>query len=640
MTHISLQQTYRSGKMNPYPNLFSPIQINGMILRNRIIATPCGAIQREKACGGAAMLISGSGMVDDPRAKFGPIPYMFSKYERQKTRSILDTAHQGGSRVSLEIMHSGRYARVDPGDFVWGPCSGITKEGTPIKALDEKEMERICNAFADAALTAKIFGFDMVMLHFAHGWLPAEFLSPAWNHRTDEYGGSFENRARFPKRIIETVRKTVGKDFPIDMRISAYEWIPESIEFKDVVHFVQEVEPFIDMVNVSAGLDIEHEANVHMATSFFEPHMVNVEWAAEIKKNVHIPVSVVGAIMTPEEAEEIIASGKADMVSLGRILVADPQWGRKALENRAADIVPCIRCNYCYHISTNRMNVGCTVNPRYGREEIIPFKLERAEKVKKVVVIGGGPGGMKAALTAAERGHQVILLERSERLGGQINCSDYDDYKQDLKRYRDYLLTQVKKSTVEVRLNTEATPEMVRKLEPDALIIAVGADVVTPAIPGVEHAKQAVEAYPHLNEMRGKIVVIGGGTIGSEIGLELAERGNTVHIVEITDTLNAQGNMLYRIAIRQHMEKCKTLHTMTETKCKEIKADGVVVEKDGEERFLEADHILLATGLRSRRDVAHSFYGITQDTFIVGDCNRVGNIKDANELATLIAMNL
>lgn len=627
---------------NNYPNLFKPIKINNLILPNRIVSTPLGIPSKEKATGGAALFIYGIGIVDDPRGSPGlNFPYPFAKYERERTRAMLDRGHQGGARVSLEIMHSGRYARVAPGDFVWGPSEGVTKDGNQIRALDEKEIERIINLFAKAALDAKEFGFDMIMLHFAHGWLPAEFLSPAWNHRTDEYGGSFENRARFPKKIIQAVRKAVGKDFPIDMRISACEWIPNGIEFDEVVRFIKEVEPYIDMVNVSAGLDIEREANVHMATTHFEPHMVNVHWAAEIKKQVHIPVSVVGAIMSPEEAEEIIAAGKVDMVSLGRILIADPHWAKKALENRSEDIVPCLRCLYCFHISTNRMNVGCAVNPRYGREDMIPFELEKAKKIKKVVVIGGGPGGMRAALTAAERGHEVVLLEKTDRLGGQINCSDYDNYKQDLRRYRDYLLTQIKKSKVEVRLKTEATPELVKEQKPDALIIAVGADTTTPMIPGVEHARQAVEAYPDLDKMKGKIVVIGGGTIGSEMGLELAERGNEVHIVEITDTLAEKGNMLYRIALRQHMEKCASLYPLMETKCKEIKADGVVIEeKDGKERFLKADHVLLATGLRPRKELAQSFYGITPETFMIGDCDRVGKVMEANTAAYFSAANL
>ena len=582
----------------------------------------------------------GGSMVNDHRAVYADIPYLFDKYERQKTRTKLDTFHQGGAKVSLEIMHSGQYARVPEGDFVWGPCDGVTEKGTIIRALDEDEMKNICNLFAENAVTARDFGFDMIMLHFAHGWLPAEFLSPAWNKRTDQYGGSLENRMRFPKQIIQAVRKAVGKDYPIDMRISAYEWIPESIEFRDVVQFIKEVEPLIDMVNVSAGLDINHEGNVHMATTAFEPHMVNADWAAEIKKNVDIPVSVVGAIMNPAEAEDIIASGKVDMASFGRSMIADGQWPKKAFEGREEDIVPCIRCLYCYHISTNRMNVGCTVNPRYGREDLIPYEIEKAKKEKKVVVVGGGPGGMKAALTAFRRGHQVILIEKEARLGGQLKVADYDDYKQDLKSYRNYLTRQIDKSNVEVHLNTEATPALVEKLKPDAMVVALGADIATPPIPGVEHARQAVDAYPDLDKMKGRITVIGGGTIGSEIALELAERGNAVNLIEITDTLNAQGNMLYRIAIRQHMEKCEMLHVMIETRCKEIRADGIVVENGGQEQFIEADHILLATGLRSRRELAQSFYGITQDTFIIGDSNRVGNVKDAVEMATLIMMNI
>ena len=290
--------------------------------------------------------------------------------------------------------------------------------------------------------------------------------------------------------------------------------------------------------------------------------MYNIEFAKQVKENCKVLVSVVGAIMTPEEMEDIIASGKADAVMIGRQLIADPFFPRKILEGREEDIVPCLRCLYCYHIASEHNNVVCSVNPRFRRENRVPLKLEKVAHPKNVVVIGGGPGGMKAALTAEERGHKVILLEKSDRLGGQINVADFDKYKLDLRRYRDYLLAQMKKSEVDVRFNTEATPETVKGLKPDALIIAVGAESILPGIPGIEHAVQAIDAYPKLEKIKGKIAVIGGGIIGSEIGLELAERGNMVHIIELTDTLNAQGNMLYRIAIRQHMEKCSTLHTM------------------------------------------------------------------------------
>jgi NADPH-dependent 2,4-dienoyl-CoA reductase/sulfur reductase-like enzyme len=400
------------------------------------------------------------------------------------------------------------------------------------------------------------------------------------------------------------------------------------------------VQDSVDIVNISCGMDCYYEANVHSVPSVFEPHMYNVEFAQRIKENCDVLVSVVGAIMTPEEMEDIIASGKADAVMIGRQLVADPFFPKKILEGHEEDIVPCLRCLYCYHIASEHANVVCSVNPRFRRENRVPLKLEKTAHPKKVIVIGGGPGGIKAALTAEERGHRVTLLEKSNRLGGQINVADFDEYKQDLRRYRDYLLAQMQKSHIDVRMDTEVTPELVQELKPDALIIAVGADPITPKIPGVEHAIQAIDAYSHLEDMKGTIAVIGGGIIGSEVGLDFAKRGNQVHIIELTDTLNAQGNMLYRIAIRQHMAMYPDLHTMTETQCTQIQADGIkIVNKDGEQ-FIAADHIILAVGMKPRRALAQSFYGITPDTALIGDCDRVARVLEATNDAYFIGANI
>jgi 2,4-dienoyl-CoA reductase-like NADH-dependent reductase (Old Yellow Enzyme family)/thioredoxin reductase len=628
--------------MNKYPNLFTPIKINQLYLRNRIIGGPIGGIcSKEKALGGAGLFVWGSGAVNDSRASFSlSVPYMFDKYQREPTRAQMDTYHQGGGKVSLEIMHSGYYARVEKGDFVWGPCDDVREDGTPVKALNEEEMERICNLFAETAVTARDFGFDMIMLHFAHGWLPAEFLSPAWNQRTDQYGGSYENRRRFPLKIIETVRKAVGRDFPIDMRISAYEWIPESIEFNDVVRFIKDAEPYIDMVNVSAGLDINHEANVHCVTTNFSPHTVNVDWSKQVKEAVDIPVSVVGAIMTPEEGEATLAEGKSDMITIGRSLLADPDWVNKAYENRSEDITPCIRCLYCYHISTNRMNVGCSVNPRYSKENLIPAKFAKTEKPKKIVVIGGGPAGINASLICSDRGHEVVLLEKGETLGGQINCSDYETHKQDLRRYRDFLRTQVGKSNIDLRLGQAATPELVKDLNPEAIMVAVGGQLSVPKITGIENAKNILEMYPKINELEGPVIIIGGGVIGSEFALQLAERDVDVHLIEATDTLNAKGNMLYRIAIRQHMEKQASLHAMTNAKVLEVFEEGVSVDHEGKKVDISGANILLATGLKPKVALAQSFMGIAYETYTIGDCYRVGDVKSAVEMATFASMNI
>ena len=629
-----------------YTHLFSPLKVNSMILKNRIIASSMGIIPThkiisstnygnmsifDKASGGAAVVHISSMVRDEEHAMFG-------KYSRDVTREEISVMKQAGAKCSLQI---GFHSIINEDGSVSGPIEGIRFDGRKMKMMTETDMDAIIRSMSIGICQARDFGFDMATIHFAHDSLCSQFLAPGLNKRTDEYGGSLENRIRFPLKAVKQIREAVGPDFPIQMRISRHLMVPESFESEDMLYFIKNAAPYIDMVNVSCGMDCYYEANVYMSPSVFEPHLFNVDFAAKIKATCDVLVSVVGAVMTPEEMEEVIATGKADAVMVGRQLIADPFFPKKAQEGREEDIVPCLRCLYCYHIATEHTNVVCSVNPRFRRENRVPRKLEKAERAKKVVVVGGGPGGMKAALTAAERGHKVILLEKSDRLGGQINCSDYDDYKQDLRRYRDYLLTQMKKSTVEVQLNTEATPEMVKNLEPEALIIAVGADVITPPIPGVEYARQAVEAYPDLDKMKGKIVVVGGGTIGSEMGLELAERGNEVYIVEITGTLAEKGNILYRIALRQHMNKCKSLYPMTETKCKEIKANGVVVEgKDGKEQFLEADHVLLATGLRSRRELAHSFYGIIPETAMIGDCDRVGKVLEATNDAYFIAANL
>lgn len=626
-----------------YPHLFQPIKINGLMIKNRIVATPVGPFN-DKSLGGAGLIITGSVFVEPGKSNwFKPDePYAFDKYEVQSTRERILIAHQAGAKASLELGHAGQYARVH--DYAKGPTGFIREDGVEVVAMDEQMMEETVEWYAKTAKNAKDLGFDMIFMHFAHGWLAAEFLSPLFNKRTDEYGGCFKNRAKFPKRILERVREAVGPDFPIDMRISAYEWVEGSIEFGDVVRFVKLVEPLIDSVQISAGLDINHEGNVHMATTNFEPHMPNVEWAAEVKKNVNIPVAVVGAILSPDEAEELIASGKVDMVAIGRALVADPDWPKKAMEDKAEDIVPCLRCLQCYHIATNRRNVGCSVNPRYGNEARIPKKVEKAEKSKRVVIIGGGPAGMKAALVADQRGHQVTLFEKENELGGAIKTAAFEHYKIDLKAYLDYLIRQIKKSDVDVRMGIEATPDMVRELQPDSLIIAVGALPTTPKIKGVDNKRvmQAMDAIYKHEAIGQDVVIIGGGSIGCELGLELALlKGHHVSIVEFGPELAAQGNMLYRIALRQKMDQAKTLVRLTETVCKEITDEGVFVsDKEGRESFIKADTVILATGLKANREVAEAFYGITPDTVMIGDCEKPRKVMEATLEGCSIALNL
>ena len=623
---------FADGKMN-YKNLFSPIKINGMVSRNRIVASPIGDYFEEKALGGAGIVICGHTIVDPGRSSFARAdePYIFSKYSVEEARSRIRKCHQSGTRASLELFHAGQYARVN--DYAIGPMGFMREDGVEVRAMTPEMMEEAANRFATAAKDAKNLGFDMVFMHFGHGWLAPQFLSPLFNQRSDEYGGSFENRAKFPKQILERVRQAVGKDYPVDMRISAVECVENSITFEDTLQFIKLAEPLIDTVHISAGLDINHEGNVHMATTIFKSHKANAEYAGIVKRNVKIPVSVVGAVMNPSEAEELIASGTVDLVAFGRNFIADPDWPNKAKDGFAEDIVPCIRCLQCYHISTNRRNVGCSVNPRYKNEGFISKTPGRAETKKKIAVIGAGPAGIIAALTCKKRGHNVILFEKKDRPGGVLRCIAREFYKEDIRLYLQYLNRQLDKSGIDVRYNTTATPEMIRIEQPDVIFVAVGAKPLTPGIKGIDNSNVIgfFEAMQDKDCIGENVAVIGGGMIGAEIALELAElQGKNITIIEVTDEIAAQGNILYRIALRQKMDAVKNITKLMETTCREISSDGVTLRaNNGKEEFLKVDTIIIATGVKADKDFAESFYGIVPDTFVIGDCERPGNIMDA-----------
>ncbi|MGN1344827.1 MAG: FAD-dependent oxidoreductase, partial [Traorella sp.] len=496
-------------------------------------------------------------------------------------------------------------------------------------------MERIAELYANESKQAKDLGFDAIFLHFGHGWLPTQFISPLYNHREDEYGGSIENRAKFPLMILKKIREAVGPTFPVEMRISGEDCVPGSIEFKDTLAFILMAEEYIDSVQISAGLDINHEGNARLVSMAYVEHMPNVKWAKEVKKHVKkIKVSVVGAIQTPQEAEDILAKGYVDTVAFGRSFNADPYWPNKARDGKEEDIRPCIRCNQCYHITTNRRNVGCSVNPRYHNENMISKELKPTTNPKKVVVIGGGPAGIQCAITASKRGHQVILLEKENEPGGTLNLISKEYYKEDIRYYLTYLKKQLEKSNVEVRVNCEATPEMVKEMQPDALVVAVGGEPVVLPIKGVDlpHVITYEQAIEHHELVGKKPLIIGGGTIGTELAIEISElQHKDVTIVELSDKLAPQGNVLYRIALRQKYEKLeKPLSIYYQSKVIEIKENEVLIEHvDGSVESIETDSVILCTGVKSKRELIDSFYGITPEIYEIGDAIRPRLIQEA-----------
>jgi 2,4-dienoyl-CoA reductase-like NADH-dependent reductase (Old Yellow Enzyme family)/thioredoxin reductase len=647
--------------MSEYNNLFKPLRVGKLLLRNRIVAAPITkygylpspADELEtiaaKARGGAGLVILGSCAVDDKESLIYFEASSLHGHKLPLYNEEISMIHQYGAKVSIQLLHCGMWADcrgtdanpVGPytfersgGDFRGhkGIENNQIMDGRTVIGIDEAKMEQICEDYARAAIQAKRLGFDMVMLHFAHGWLPAEFLSPYFNLRTDAYGGSFENRIRFPMMIVDRVRKAVGPDFPIDMRIGAEEYIEGGLSAQDVVNFIKRIEDKIDMVHVSSGLDKFLGATTYIESPSLYPHLINVKFAERVKQEVKIPVCTVGGITLPEEADKIITEGKVDAIAMGRGFIADPDWPNKARTGRAKDIIPCIRCVSCYSVATEGISQGCAVNPRYGRELRLSVETKQIEKVKNVIVVGGGTAGMKAAVAASERGYKVTLFEKEKELGGLIRISDHDPIKQDMYNYKTYLIHQVLTSDIDLKLNCEATPETVKALNPDELIIAVGSVPVKPRIPGIDlkQVMDVVQAHEKEKELKQKVAIIGAGPSGCELALSLADKGHEVTLIESSDQIAGAGNIIYRGAIDVLFKKATNLNCLTETTCMEIVPEGIKVrDQAGEEHLINVDNIVYSVGMRPLRELAEAFYDIVYDVKMIGDCMSPRRINEA-----------
>lgn len=636
--------------MNEYPNLFQPLKVGSIYLRNRIMSAPRGNLRRmstaywlehlaEISRGGAALITLGSIGVDKNESLIVPHGMYLQPPHLAQIAEELSAIHQYGAKASIELIHCGMWAvSGDPNYPPVGPNDRLRDEGkdadnAKVHGLTVLEMEVIAQKFATSALTAKQLGFDMVMLHFAHGWLPAQFLSPYFNKRTDEFGGNFENRIRFPIMIVERVRQAVGPDFPIEMRISGEEYLKGGWHIDECIAFVKRIEDKIDMIQVSAGVDKYFETTTRMITCALSPQMPNVNLSRAMKEQVNIPVSTVGGILNPEDMESILVSGKADAVTIGRALVADPELPEKARTGRREDIVPCLRCVSCYHVATKHLSLGCAVNPSFGRESRIKADIRRADIGKTVVVIGGGVAGMKAAITAADNGHRVLLLEKKPYLGGILQFTEYDRSKEEVARYKEYLITQVnKRKAIEVRLNIEATREMVESLNPDFLVVAVGSAPAMPKIPGLDGADvlDILTAYERIALLPKRVTVIGGGQSGAEFALSLAKRGHSVSIIEMQDRLAKEGNLSYQTCLDQMIPDYQNITVLLDTVCKRVEGTNVVAESmDGTMRIVEGDVVINAAGMRARRELAASFVGAVYDVRMIGDCVSARRLNEA-----------
>lgn len=513
-------------------------------------------------------------------------------------------------------------------------------------------MDKICKDYTQVAKFAKACGFDGVLLHGGHGFNIQQFISPLTNHRTDQYGGSIANRSRFPKRIIQAVRDGIGEDMILEFRMSAEDGVEGGMKIDDMVAFCKEIDGMVDIIHVSNGL--KWAGNITQTFSdFFDDYGVNVKHAAKVKEAVkHSKVAVIGGINDPAFANKIIEEGKADFVELGRQGFADPEFPNKAFSGREDSIRKCVRCFSCYpgfcehktdvplwekgltpeavkKIYSPASMGRCAINPNSGfrwYEDQQPVPTVK----KKVLIVGAGIAGIQATLTAVQRGHEVILIEKTEKLGGVINFTDLDEDKVDLRNFKNLLIKEVYQAPVDIRLNTACSKELIDDIKPDQILVAVGAVVVKPTIQGIERALSALETYQNMNRIGKRVVIAGGGLVGCEVGLHLASRGHEVTVVEMKHMMAFETFGYYRNALLDEMDK-RHIQQILNARVLSFETDGLVINRGEKTEKITADTCVYSLGMAPNKDLLASIKDMAGDieTHFIGDCNEVGKVGDA-----------
>lgn len=546
--------------------------------------------------------------------------------------------HAFNGRTFAEFLHCGPYTYL-PG---YPKLSADDEPKLGARACTRQDIDDICKLHAEYATWLRAARFDGICLHFAHGWLFNYFLSPATNHRTDEFGGSIENRCRFPLMVIKAIREAVGDDLLIELRLNGNDEVEGGITPEECAEQVKIFEPYIDMVHISCAHRLDAMTRPKQFPTGFQ-RMAHNAYASEIvkKSGVKIPVGVVGGIYDPEVAEEVLAKGQADYVLMARSAMADPEIIKKAKEGREEDIRPCLRCNYCMDhgrrvaISKDLHLLAHPSYDRYCMTNPMQFQsaskscIKPAERVKKVAIVGGGVAGMEAAISCADRGHYVVLYEKTDKLGGQALLSDVMWFKQEMKKFHEYLERQVKKRpAITVIMNTEATPEIIDELDPDAVIVAVGAEQIIPNIPGVEKAKLSFDVFGNEEKIGKRVVLIGGGALGIELGIHLSGLGHECMIVEMDAYIGAKCQLTERTAYLNAMKEYH-VDSMVNTTCVEITEEGAYVENADGKRLLEADTVIICVGTKPLEVERDKFIDTAFDVINVGDCVKASSIVHA-----------
>lgn len=644
-----------------FNDLFSPIKIRGMEIRNRIEFPAMGTkmVKDEKVVTDqlinyhAARSLGGNGLnftevcsVYDKAAPKNFLALSDDKYI-PGMKKLADAIHEGGAKAGVQLWLGGSAVLFgDQTSMVVVP-SDFKVEGTDyvIKAASKEIINECIKAFGDAARRAVEAGYDTVEFHAGHNYTPHSFLSKAFNKRMDEYGGSLENRARFLLECIKSIRENIPEDMPLFMRIDAHDdCVEDGLTIEEVIQFCKWAkEAGVDVLDVSRG-NFSSAAVKYEVPPVDVPRGFNVENAARIKKETGMITVAVGRINDPEQADEIIRSGKADMVVMGRAQLADPEFCNKAKNGNVDDIVRCVGCNQgCYDGFTNpdAPFITCMRNPALGREA--EFVINKTDNPKNVLIVGGGVAGLEAAIELKDRGHNPILCEASDSLGGQFVLAGAAPRKEEMKEAAIAMGEMAKRKGVEIKLSTPVDAEVIKDINPDEVIIAAGAEPIKLNVPGANlpHVTNSHDILAGKAKVNGDIVVIGGGLVGLEVAEYLSGNVNKITVVEMLNEVAKDLGQLRKICVMESLYH-EGIKTITEAKCVEIKEKSIVIDRNGVVEEVPCDSVIVAIGARSRNFESISDYCKENNIpyHVIGDAVRARRalncIEEASEVARRI----
>ena len=643
-------------KNDLYPHVFQPLKIRGLTLKNRLEYSPTvvlkcspeGDVTQEMLDYVAWQADIGVGYLT-----IGNTPVVHSDSSAwmcelnvtedrciHGIEQMVRTAREHGAEMSIELAHAGRGSSHDPKVPALAP-SDVPLNGGPlgyIKPMNREDMDYIKKQYVDCAIRCQKAGLRILMIHCAHNNLLAQFISPASNHRTDEYGGSLENRMRYPLEVLKAVREAVP-NMVIECRVSAQEDTPDGLQLEESLQFMEKAQEYVDIIHVSRGNVFFNYGSTYTIPTYFKGRQLNVAFAAEAKKRLHIPVAVVGNITSLAEAEEIIGSGKADIVVMAKAYMADNHLIHKSIRGHAEDVRPCTRCDWCGNANNYGTSMRCAINPMLGNEIDLS---SLAKSKKKVMVIGGGAAGMTAAQTCAKMGHDVTLYEKSDKLGGLLNIATAADFKEYMRLYLQWTIRETEKCGAKIVYNTEVTPEMVDAENPDAVIVSTGSNFAHPPIPGIDGPKvvSVKDCELHTKPVGQKVVVCGGGVVGLEAAVMLGMEGKDVTVIDMIPLENwaAEMPVFNHIELNYQLDKYGVKRFGSEAITK-FAEDGVHTAAG---HVYEGDTYVLALGVVANRKLADELLArYPEGVYVVGDCVKSARmLGDANNEAFHAAISI